>query len=303
MDKVVALVADKTGERLDRYIGEKIPGLSRTSAKKLIDDGFITVNGQVVKSSLKLNAGDRLNVVIPPPEPRSLAPEEMPLNIIYEDDDLLVVDKPAGMTVHPAPGHPAHTLVNALLARFPQLPSSGDRMRPGIVHRLDKDTSGLILIAKNRKALGRLADQFKARTVDKTYMVLVKGHLSPERGFIDAPVGRHPGNRKKMAVVARGREARTEYRVIRYIGNCTLLEAKPETGRTHQIRVHLAAIGYPVVGDATYGVKTEFLWRQFIHAHRLGFKLPSGGSYVEFTSELPADLERALEAIEYQPAK
>ena len=297
MGKVFKFTADKTGVRLDRFVSEKHPELSRTLAKKLITDGYITVNDQVAKASLKLNAGDRLTITMPPPEPSHLAAEDIPLNIIYEDKDLLVIDKPAGLTVHPAPGHPSHTLVNAILARFPDLPTSGDLMRPGIVHRLDKDTSGLMLVAKNRVALNKLANQFKSRSVLKAYLVLVRGHLSPENGFIEAPIGRDPRNRKRMAVVAKGRDARTEYRVIKYVGDCTLLEVTPETGRTHQIRVHLSAIGYPIVGDKTYGVKSAFLSRQFVHACRLGFKLPSSGQYIEFTSELPPDLEQALKNI------
>jgi 23S rRNA pseudouridine1911/1915/1917 synthase len=303
MDKIVDLVAGKTGVRLDVFIAEEVPEISRTLAKKLIEGGFVNVNDRVAKASLKLAAGDRLTVVVPPAEPSFFGPEDIPIDVLYEDDDLLVVDKPAGMTVHPAPGHRSHTLVNAVLARLPDLPFNDDKIRPGIVHRLDKDTSGLILIAKNQVALGKLADQFKSRTVAKTYLVLVRGGLSPDRGFVDAPIGRHPRNRKKMAVVAGGRAARTEYHVVRYIGGYTLLEVKPETGRTHQIRVHLAAIGHPVVGDATYGGKSALVSRQFIHAHRLGFKLPSSGEYVELTSELPADLEQALKAIEYQPAR
>ena len=297
MDEVYNFVADRSGARLDKYVGEKCPGLSRTCAQRLITDGYVTVNDRAAKPSLKLNIGDRLRVVIPPAAPTPLSPEVMPLNIIYEDDDLLVIDKPAGLTVHPAPGHPSHTLVNAILSHFPRLADIGDSLRPGVVHRLDKDTSGVMLVAKNRIAQLNLADQFKAHSVFKAYLVLVKGHLTPEQGIIEAPMGRDPRNRKRMAVVSEGREARTEYRVIKYIGNYTLLEVMPETGRTHQIRVHLSAIGYPVVGDKVYGVKSPYLSRQFMHASHLGFKLPSTGEYVEFTSELPPDLEQALSAI------
>jgi 23S rRNA pseudouridine1911/1915/1917 synthase len=297
MEKVLSFIAEKSGVRLDKFVSEKLPELSRTLAKKLITDGYIAVNDQVAKASYKLNSGDKLTIRIPPPMPSCLTAENIPLNIIYEDKDLLVVDKPAGMTVHPAPGHPGHTLVNAILAYFPDLPTSGDLMRPGIVHRLDRDTSGLMLVAKNSVALSNLANQFKARAVVKAYLVLVRGHLSPESGFIDAPIGRDLRNRKRMAVVAEGREARTEYRVIKYVGDCTLLEVRLETGRTHQIRVHLSAIGYPVVGDTTYSVKSALISRQFVHACRLGFKLPSSGQYVEFTSELPPDLEQALKKI------
>ncbi len=297
MDRVFSFVADKAGVRLDRFVSEKYPELSRTLAKKLIADGHITVNDQPAKASLKLNTGDRLTVIIPPATPAPPAAENIPLDILYEDKDLLVIDKPAGLTAHPAPGHPGHTVVNAVLAHLPSLPDSGDLMRPGIVHRLDRGTSGLMLIAKNKQALSNLKDQFKERSVKKAYLVLVKGHLSPENGVIDAPIGRDPRNRKRMAVVASRRESRTEYRVIRYPEGYSLLEVMTETGRTHQIRVHLSAIGHPVIGDATYGAKSAFLGRQFVHAHRLGFRLPSSGEYVEFTSELPPDLERALKDI------
>ena len=297
MEKKHSFIVGEPGSRLDVFVSGRLPELSRTYAQKLIADGCITINGRVAKASQKVNTGDRVAVTIPPPEPSTLVAEDIPLDIIYEDDDLLVVDKPAGLTVHPAPGNPSHTLVNALLFRFPGLPAGDDYVRPGIVHRLDKDTSGLMLVAKNRVALNKLANQFKSRSVLKAYLVLVRGRLSPENGFIDAPIGRDPRNRKCMAVVSGGREARTGYRVIKYIGDYTLLEARLETGRTHQIRVHLSAIGYPVVGDATYGAKSPFLGRQFVHACRLGFRLPSSGQYVEFESELPHDLEQALEKV------
>ena len=297
MDKVSSLVADREGARLDKFVVEKCPELSRTYAQKLIGDGYILVNDRVAKAGLKLNIGDRVSVVIPPTPPSPLSPEAIPLNIIYEDDDLLVIDKPAGLTVHPAPGHYTHTLVNAILSHFPHLADISDSLRPGIVHRLDKETSGVMLVAKNKSAQLNLINQFKTHSVVKAYLVLVKGHLTPEQGVIEAPIGRDPRNRKRMTVVAKGREARTQYTVVRHIGNYTLLEVRPETGRTHQIRVHLLAIGYPVVADAMYGVKSAYLSRQFLHACRLGFKLPSTGEYVEFTSELPPDLEQALKDI------
>ncbi len=295
INNVYSFVVDKPGARLDKYVGEKCPELSRTQAQRLIADGYVTVNGGVAKASLKLGVGDRVDIIIPPAPPSPLSPEAIPLNIIYEDDDLLVIDKPSGLTIHPAPGHPSHTLVNAILSHLADLPD--DSLRPGIVHRLDKDTSGVMVVAKNSLAQANLISQFKAHSVVKAYLVLVKGHLTPENGVIEAPIGRDPRNRKRMAVVTEGREARTEYRVIKYIDNYTLLEVRPETGRTHQIRVHLSAIGYPVVGDKVYGVKSAHLSRQFMHACRLGFKLPSTGKYVEFTSELPSDLEQALEDI------
>lgn len=298
-EKSYSFSVTEPGIRLDKYVSEKCPELSRTQAQKLIDGGFITVNGNIVKQGLKLNTGDKVKITIPPPPPSPLTPEAIPLKIIYEDNDVLVLDKPAGMTVHPAPGNPSHTLVNAILAHFPHLADIGDSLRPGIVHRLDKDTSGIIVIAKNSRAQMNLTEQFASRTVSKTYITLVKGNLTPESGIIEAPLGRDPSDRQRMAVVSRGREARTEYRVLQYIGDCTLLEIKPETGRTHQIRVHLSAIGFPVVGDSTYGVKSPYLNRQFLHACKLGFKLPSSGEWLEFTSELPEDLKRALEMLSH----
>ena len=287
----------RTGIRLDKYIAEECPELSRSHIQKLINDGYITVNDAEVKRSFRLNIGDKVSVIIPPSPPTSPVPEEIPLNIVYEDGDLLVVDKPAGLIVHPAPGHPSHTLVNAILAHCPHLAGVDGSARPGIVHRLDKNTSGLMVVAKNDAAQQSLSAQIKARSVVKRYLVLVVRHLSPDRGIIEAPIGRDPSNRKRMAVVSTGREARTHYRVVNYIDNYTLLEVTLETGRTHQIRVHLAAIGYPVVGDEVYGTRSPFLKRQFVHAHYLDFRLPRTGEHVEFSSELPADLEQALKHI------
>ena len=297
--KVHSVTVDKTGPRLDKFVSEQYPELSRTHIQKLIADGYIRVNERVAKAGLKLKAGDRLTINLPPPTPTSLLPEAIPLNIVYEDDDLLVIDKPAGLVVHPAPGHPDHTLVNALLSHLSNLPDLADSLRPGIVHRLDKDTSGVMLVAKNSTAHLNLSAQFKARSVVKVYLVVVNGHLTPEDGAIEAPIGRDPRQRKRLAVVAesRGREARTQYHVVSYPGSYTLLEVKPETGRTHQIRVHLAAIGYPVLGDKVYGVRSKYVSRQFLHASRLGFHLPSTGEYVEFTSPLPPDLAQALKDI------
>jgi len=217
------------------------------------------------------------------------------LAIIHEDADILVIDKPAGLTVHPAPGHSGHTLVNAILAHCPDLVTSSETMRPGIVHRLDKDTSGLIVIAKNDFAREYLAAQFKSRTVTKGYLVLVKGRLSPEQGVIEASIGRDPRRRQRMAIVEGGKEATTKYQVRKYLDGYTLLEVAPVTGRTHQIRIHLSAIGFPVVGDPVYGVRSAHLNRQFIHAYHLGFRLPSTKEYRDFVAPLPADLEQALE--------
>jgi 23S rRNA pseudouridine1911/1915/1917 synthase len=280
--------------RLDKYLAQVLPQLSRAYLQKLIVQGYILVNGQRTKANQRLNKVDRITVELPPLPVHPLA-EPIPLAIIYEDKDILVVDKPAGLTVHPAPGHPSHTLVNAVLAHCPGLAMSNELMRPGIVHRLDKDTSGLIVIAKNDFAREYLAAQFKSRTVTKGYLVLVKGRLSPEQGIIEAPIGRDPRSRRRMAIVEAGKEASTQYQVRKYLDNYTLVEVTPLTGRTHQIRVHLSAIGCPVVGDPVYGVKSAYLNRQFIHAYRLGFRLPSTKQYQEFISPVPMDLEQALE--------
>ena len=276
-----SFIVASQGIRLDRCVAENCPELTRSQAHRLIADGLVKVNDAVAKAGLKLSNGDRVTVAIPPPLSDLLKPETIPFDILYEDDDMLVIDKPAGLPVHPAPGHPDHTLVNAILAY------------------LDMDTSGVMLVARNRTAQANLVEQFKTHSVVKLYLVLVKGHLSPERGVIEAPIGRDPRNRKRMAVVAEGmgRSARTRYQVLKYSGDYSLLEVTMETGRTHQIRVHLAAIGHPVVGDTTYGAKSAFLSRQFVHASRLGFRLPSTGRYVEFETALPSDLEQALKDI------
>lgn len=291
------LRVDRSAIRLDKYLAAKYPGQSRSSIQKLIRQGFVLVNELVAKASQEVHSGDTIRVTFPPPEPESPLPEPIPLKIVYEDNDLIVVDKPAGITVHPAPGHAAHTLVNAILAYCPDITGLGDSMRPGIVHRLDKDTSGLLIVAKNSTAQQYLISQFKMRSVSKCYLVLVKGRPEPAKGVIEAPIGRDPYKRKRMAVVKEGRYAKTAFTVKEYLDNHTLLEVIIETGRTHQIRVHLAAINFPVVGDRVYGVKSPFLNRQFVHAHKLGFSLPSDGSYREFISELPPDLVQAMNAI------
>lgn len=283
------------GTRLDKYLTQVLPQFSRSYLQKLIDQGYILANGQRTKASQKLSASDRITIELPPPPTIYPVAEPIPLAIIYEDEHILVIDKPAGLTVHPAPGHPSHTLVNAILAHCQRLAESNDAFRPGIVHRLDKDTSGVIVVAKNDLAREHLISQFKGHTVTKGYLALVRGRLSPKQGVIEAPIGRNPRNRKKMAIVAGGREASTEYRVKEHLGSYTLIEVTPKTGRTHQIRVHLSAIGYPVIGDSVYGVKSAYLDRQFLHAHRLGFQSPSTNQYCEFTSPLPPDLKQALE--------
>ncbi len=295
--KVNIVPVGESAIRLDKYLAKAYPELSRSRLQKLIEQGCILVNGCKAKPSQKLNIGDRVHVSMPPAEPVSLAAESIPIDIIYEDEDVLVIDKPAGLVVHPSPGHSSHTLVNALLSRCPDLADFDDATRPGIVHRLDRDTSGLMVIAKNSLAQRYLINQFKTRSVSKSYLVLVKGKLAPSNGIIEAPLGRDPSNRKRIAVVEGGREARTRYKVLEYLDNYTLLDVTTETGRTHQIRVHFAAIHYPIVGDPVYGLRSAYVKRQFIHAYRLRFRLPSSGEYREFTCDLPSDLRQAVKLI------
>jgi 23S rRNA pseudouridine1911/1915/1917 synthase len=293
MNRQYEFAVSSPNERLDKYIAEQCR-ISRSYAQKLIEEGQVTVNGHAAKASHKLNTEDKIIASIPTPTSISLAPEAIPLKVVYENRDVIVIDKPAGLLVHPAAGQKSGTLVNAILARCPDLGEIKGSTRPGIVHRLDKDTSGLMMVAKNEAAHASLSRQIKQRSVKKTYIALVLGQITPERGAIEAPIGRHPKDRKRMAVVERGREAKTEYRVIKYMNDCTLLEVMPETGRTHQIRVHLSAIGHPVFGDHIYGKRSPLLGRQFLHAHKLGFRLPSTGEFVEFTSELPRELQEVL---------
>jgi len=293
MSKTIDLRAEDSGTRLDVFLASAI-GISRSYAQKLIANGHALINGITSKASYKLETGDAITGIVPDPEPLTILPEDIPLTIVYEDSDILVIDKPAGLTVHPAPGNWEHTLVNALLAYCPDLAGIGGKLRPGIVHRLDKNTSGVMVVAKNDVAHHGLSSQIMERRVNKGYLALVLGHLNPRQGAIEAQLGRDPKNRKKMAVVMGGRDARTDYKVIDYLESYTYLEATPQTGRTHQIRVHLAAIGHPVFADSVYGKKSDELGRHFLHAHLLGFNLPGSGKYVEFKVELPEDLQGVL---------
>jgi 23S rRNA pseudouridine1911/1915/1917 synthase len=299
MEKTIHLTVTEGRERVDKYVAREVGSVSRSEVQDLIARGLVTVNGSEVKASQRLGPGDVIQVILPPSEEAELAAEHMPLRIVYEDEDLVVVDKPPGLVVHPAPGHERGTLVNALLARYPDLPMDQEG-RPGIVHRLDKDTSGLILVARSDEVRRALQAQFKAGEVLKVYLSLVEGNVEPRSGIIDAAIGRDARNRKRMAVVRRaGRRAVTEYRVLEHLDGHTLLELRPQTGRTHQVRVHLAFIGHPVVGDSVYGRRKQRLGlgRQFLHAHRLGFQHPSSGRRMELASDLPPDLEQILERL------
>ncbi|MFA5400042.1 MAG: RluA family pseudouridine synthase [Dehalococcoidia bacterium] len=284
--------------RLDRFLAEALPDLTRSHIQKLIKSGQVTINGCQASPARRLKFSDLVDISIPPTPISKLEPEDIDLDVIYEDTEIAVIDKPAGLTVYPAPGHAGHTLVNALLQRFPDFDCFGDTARPGIVHRLDKDTSGLIVVARNEKARLDLVDQFKSRSIKKVYLVLVQGKLEPERGAIEAPIGRDPADRKRMAVVTSGRAARTDYRVLRYLKSCTLAEVRIRTGRTHQIRVHMSAIGHPVVGDKKYGRSSIPAPRQFLHACCLEIRLPGSGQIRSFTCPLPADLEQVLKSLD-----
>lgn len=285
---------EEAGERLDRALAARFPQLSRAQLQRLIRSGAITVNNTVVRPAYRLTPGDRITVTFPD-EP-TVRPESLPLDIVYEDEDLLVVNKPAGMVVHPAARLVSGTLVNALLAYCPQVADVGGPDRAGIVHRLDRETSGLIVVAKNPETHAALQRQFKRRLVRKTYVALVEGQVSPREGIIEVPIGRDPKDRTRMAVSRTGRPAITQYRVVEVFPQYTLLEVRPHTGRTHQIRVHLAWLGYPVVGDRVYGQRRQTLLpdRHFLHARELAFTHPVTGEKLAFSAPLPPELTTLL---------
>ena len=281
--------------RLDVYLTQKRSDLTRTRLQKLIAEGCVRLNGSPTRPSQKVRAGDRVLLTVPPPHPTDLTPQRIPLDLVYQDEEVAVVDKPAGLPVHPGPGHPDGTLVNGLLALCPDIQGIGGDIRPGIVHRLDKDTSGLMAVAKTHDAHQSLSEQLKSRRVTKGYLALATGKVMPAEGLIDAPIARDNRNRKRMAVTAGGRESRTRYRTLENQSGHTLLELLLETGRTHQIRVHLAYLGYPLLGDDTYGRSSPLLARQFLHAYNLGFEHPNSGEWMDFHSGLPGDLTAVLE--------
>lgn len=289
--------ADADGDRLDRFLDSRCADLSRSRIQALISEGSVTLEGEAAKPSARVREGQVIALRLPEPQASHLKPQHIPLSIVFEDDELLVIDKPAGMTVHPAPGHPDGTLVNAVLAHCPDLQGIGGTVRPGIVHRLDKDTSGLMVVAKNDRAHRVLSGQLKARAFTKEYIALTHGRLTPHEAIIDAPIGRSSANRQQMAVTERGRESITRYRVLRYYAAHTLVEVRPATGRTHQIRVHFASLGHPLVGDATYGKSDSRLNRHFLHASKLGFTHPSEDEYFEFNSSLSSELTAFLKSV------
>ena len=294
---------DKAGQRLDLFLSTRIEiSLARSQVQRLIEDGYVEVNREAPKAHYKLKTDDRIVIAIPAPKELEVKPENIPLEIVYEDGDLIVVNKARGMVVHPAVGNYSGTLVNALLYHCHDLSGIGGVLRPGIVHRLDKDTSGLLVVAKNDLAHQELARQFKNRKILKQYIALVHGVIRPDRGRVEARVGRHPSHRKKMAIVSsqetriKGREAVTDFKVLERFKNYSLVEVTLRTGRMHQIRVHFASLGHSIVGDPTYGHrKEEFkLSGQLLHAARLGFTHPRTGKYLEFESALPGDMEEMI---------
>lgn len=292
--------AEDAGARLDAFVGARA-GVSRAAAAKLIASGDVKVGERAATKSLRVEEGMRVSVSLPDVAVPTLDAEDIPVRVVYEDDNLLVVSKPAGLVVHPAPGHPSGTLVNALLARAGALPAGGDADRPGIVHRLDAGTSGLMIVAKDEATHAALTEALAARAVTRVYLTLVEGNPDTDTATIDAPIGRSPRNRKKMGVVAGGRPSVTEITVLQRLPDTALVEARPVTGRTHQIRVHLAAAEHPVVGDRVYGRNRKLatalgLDRPFLHAARLSFEHPSSGARIELEDPLPADLAVALEA-------
>ena len=297
------IIAEMENVRLDAYIAQKCENLSRTMIQKLIEDGEILVNGQEKKISYKTKQGDVIEIHIPEAKEINLKAQDIPLDVVYEDDDIIVVNKPKGMVVHPANGNPDGTLVNAVMALCKgSLSGIGGEIRPGIVHRLDKDTSGLIIIAKNDVAHINLSKQIKDRRVKKIYIALVKGNVSENEATVNMPIGRSTKDRKKMAVRKDGKEAITHFKVLKRYGKYTLLELKIDTGRTHQIRVHMAEIGHPVVGDMIYSNgKNEFgIEGQMLHAKSLDFQHPVTGKQIHLEAELPKYFEEILSKLDKQ---
>src|ERR1700687_3245181 len=308
MKQEFVVLPAEAGERLDRVVTAHCPELSRTRVQELIEAGLILLNAHAAKGSQRLRGGERLTVEMQPRPPLRAEPESIPLEILYEDDDVVAVNKPAGMTVHAGAGNARGTLVNALLGRGQTLSQTGDALRPGIVHRLDKDTSGIILVAKNDAAHAKLGEAFRQREVKKTYIALVQGLLKQDRGTIDFAIARDPKRRVRMTarrsiVLGHAREARTDWRVLARVDATSLLEVQLHTGRTHQIRVHFSALRHPVVGDTLYGAASPFrigkatlppLGRNFLHAAKLGFAQPRTGAWIELHAPLPQELREFL---------
>lgn len=295
MNREYELTVEANGQRLDKYLAEEMADLSRSRIKELVQAGEILVNGKKSKVSYKVQKGDLIQVTVLPLEPLALEAENIPLDIVYEDEDVIVVNKPQGMVVHPAAGHPSHTLVNALLYHTRDLADSPEGFRPGIVHRIDKDTSGLLMVAKNAAARESLEKQLAAKSNKRQYLAIVHGNFAEEEGTIDAPIGRNPKDRKQMAVVEKGKSAVTHFKVLEQYQGYSLVECQLETGRTHQIRVHMAYIGHPLAGDPLYGPRKTLAGHgQFLHAKTLGFEQPSTGEWLEFSVQPPEIFQQTV---------
>jgi len=299
--EVLKLQADRDGERADAFLARSMPELTRSAAQRLLEDGAVTLSGRPVKKNYKMTAGDTLEVALPDPEPVDVIPQNIPLDVVYEDADVIVVNKPVGMVVHPAPGHPDGTLVNALLYHCgDSLSGINGELRPGIVHRIDRDTSGLIIAAKNDRAHLALARQLQDHTLARVYEAVTVGGLRSDEGTVDAPIGRHPVDRKKMAIDRKnGRHAVTHWTVLGRYSGYTHVQCRLETGRTHQIRVHMASLGHPLLGDVVYGSKKPWpgLAGQCLHARKLRFIHPSTGLPVEVECPLPDWFEAVLKKL------
>jgi len=309
---VITVTGEDAGQRLDRLVARICQELSRTRVQELIESGNVVLNGKAAKDAHKVHAGDRIEVLLPAQRPPLRAePESIPLNVLYEDDDVIAINKPAGMTVHAGAGSSHGTLVNALLGRGQALSQTGDPLRPGIVHRIDKETSGIVLVAKNDFAHAKLSEAFRLRTIQKTYLALVQGTLKEDSGRIELAIARDPRHRHRMTArrteqMPNARAARTDWRVLTRIGPATLLQIQLHTGRTHQIRVHFSVLRHPVVGDELYGAATQLhvaqtnlpaLGRNFLHAAKLGFAQPRSGDVVRLTAPLPAELRAYLQKL------
>lgn len=302
-DRTIQLELTAVGDRLDRALSEAAPELSRMQWQRLIREGAVTVEGERARPAYRIQGGERLVAIVPAVVESTVLAEDIPLDIRYEDQDIIIINKPAGMVVHPSYGHETGTLVNALLAHCPDLEGVGGERRPGIVHRLDKETSGLIIAAKHDHALWHVQNQFKDRTVSKVYLALVNGHLQPPEALIDAPIGRDSKHRQRMAVVlnpsASSRPAQTNYRALAYYDDYTYVECRPRTGRKHQIRVHMAFLGFPIAGDRLYGRRKDplALSRHFLHAAELTLRRPSDDQLLTIRTELPPDLQTTLDSV------
>ena len=300
MQKITLKATDEnSGERLDKFIADN-SDISRSYAAKLCEDGLVMLGGKPLAKKYKITGGEEIEIDVPKPEELSIEPENIPLDIVYEDSDVIVVNKPQGLCVHPAPGNESGTLVNGLVYHCGgELSAINGVIRPGIVHRIDKDTSGLLIVAKNNEAHLKLSEQLKERKAMRKYVALVNGNIKEEGGTINKPIARNPVDRKKMAVVQGGREAITHFNVLERFGQYTLVECILETGRTHQIRVHMASIGHSIVGDPLYGIKKEKfnLQGQLLHAKTIGFVHPTTGEMMEFSSEIPEYFQNVLEKL------